>query len=87
MASAQLLAQASLAIDYFSLRAQDSLKKLLDDTVADEKRSLQITQSRYAYGVAAKADVVTAQTQLLSVRLWRSMPPLHARSTSMPSRS
>jgi len=66
IAAARLSAQATLAIDYFELRAQDSLKTLLDDTVADEGRSLQMTQNRYAYGVAAKADVVTAQTQLLS---------------------
>ena len=66
VAAARLSAQATLAIDYFELRAQDSLKTLLDDTVLDEQRSLQITQNRYGFGVAAKADVVTAQTQLLS---------------------
>jgi NodT family efflux transporter outer membrane factor (OMF) lipoprotein len=66
VAAARLSAQATLAIDYFELRAQDSLKALLDDTVLDEQRSLQITQNRYGFGVAAKADVVTAQTQLLS---------------------
>jgi NodT family efflux transporter outer membrane factor (OMF) lipoprotein len=31
-----------------------------------EERSLKITESRYHYGVSAKADVVTAQTQLLN---------------------
>jgi NodT family efflux transporter outer membrane factor (OMF) lipoprotein len=66
VAAARLLAQATVAIDYFDLRAQDSLKTLLDDTVVDEQRSLEITQNRYSFGVAAKADVVTAQTQLLS---------------------
>jgi len=66
VAAARLSAQTSLATTYFELRAQDSLQKILDDTVADEQRSLDITKSRYSYGVAAKADVVTAQTQLLS---------------------
>jgi NodT family efflux transporter outer membrane factor (OMF) lipoprotein len=66
VATTRLAAQASLATTYFELRAQDSLQKLLDDTVADEQRSLEITQNRYSFGVAAKADVVTAQTQLLS---------------------
>jgi NodT family efflux transporter outer membrane factor (OMF) lipoprotein len=42
------------------------LQKLLDDTVVAETQSLQITQSRYKFGVAARADVVTAETQLLS---------------------
>jgi NodT family efflux transporter outer membrane factor (OMF) lipoprotein len=66
VASARLAAQASLATTYFELRAQDSLQKILDDTVTDEQRSLEITENRYSFGVAAKADVVTAQTQLLS---------------------
>jgi NodT family efflux transporter outer membrane factor (OMF) lipoprotein len=66
VAVARLAAQSSLATTYFELRAQDSLQKILDDTVTDEQRSLEITQNRYSFGVAAKADVVTAQTQLLS---------------------
>lgn len=66
VAAARLSAQASLALTYFELCAQDTLQKLLDDTVVDEQRSLEITQNRYSFGVAAKADVVTAQTQLLS---------------------
>jgi NodT family efflux transporter outer membrane factor (OMF) lipoprotein len=65
LAAARLSAQAELATDYFELRAQDQLQRLLDDTVVAEKQSLQITQSRYKFGVAARADVVTAETQLL----------------------
>jgi len=66
VAAARLSAQSGLATTYFELRAQDSLQKLLDDTVVDEQKTLDITKNRYSYGVAAKADVVTAQTQLLS---------------------
>jgi NodT family efflux transporter outer membrane factor (OMF) lipoprotein len=66
LAAARLSAQAELATDYFELRAQDQLQKLLDDTVQAETLSLHITESRYKFGVAARADVVTAQTQLLS---------------------
>src|SRR5450631_454464 len=66
LAAARLSAQSELAIDYFELRAQDQLQKLLDDTVEAETQSLHITESRYKFGVAARADVVTAQTQLLS---------------------
>jgi NodT family efflux transporter outer membrane factor (OMF) lipoprotein len=65
LAAARLSAQAELATDYFELRAQDQLQKLLDDTVEAETQSLHITESRYKFGVAARADVVTAQTQLL----------------------
>jgi NodT family efflux transporter outer membrane factor (OMF) lipoprotein len=66
LAAARLSAQATLAADYFQLRAQDQLQRLLDDTVAAQQLSLKITESRYHYGVAAKADVVSAQAQLLS---------------------
>lgn len=66
LAAARLSAQAALAADYFALRAQDQLQRLLDDTVAGQQESLKITESRYRFGVAAKADVVSAQTQLLS---------------------
>jgi NodT family efflux transporter outer membrane factor (OMF) lipoprotein len=66
LAAARLSAQADLATDYFELRAQDQLQKLLDDTVDAETRSLNITESRYKFGVAARADVVSAETQLLS---------------------
>ena len=66
LAAARLSAQAELATDYFELRAQDQLEKLLDDTVQAETLSLHITESRYKFGVAARADVVTAETQLLS---------------------
>jgi NodT family efflux transporter outer membrane factor (OMF) lipoprotein len=66
LANARLSAQADLATDYFELRAQDQLQKLLDDTVEAETQSLKITESRYKFGVAARADVVSAETQLLS---------------------
>ena len=66
LAAASLSAQSELAIDYFALRAQDQLQRILDDIVVAETQSLKITQNRYRFGVAAKADVVTAQTQLLN---------------------
>jgi NodT family efflux transporter outer membrane factor (OMF) lipoprotein len=62
----RLTAQADLATDYYELRAQDQLQKLLDDTVVAQQRSLSITQSRYKFGVAARADVVSAEAQLLA---------------------
>ena len=68
LASARLAAQADLASDYFQLRGQDQLQALLDDTVKADQQALQITENRYRVGVAARADVVTAQTQLLSAQ-------------------
>jgi NodT family efflux transporter outer membrane factor (OMF) lipoprotein len=68
LASARLSAQSTLASDYFELRYQEELKRLLDTTVTDYTRSLEITQNQYNAGVAAKADVLTAQTQLLNTQ-------------------
>lgn len=68
LASARLAAQADLASAYFELRGQDQLQTLLDDTVKADTQALQITENRYRVGVAARADVVTAQTQLLSAQ-------------------
>ncbi len=62
--SARLSAQAQLALSYFQLRQLDTERKLLGETVAALERSLQLTQNRYAAGVAGKVDVVQAQTQL-----------------------
>jgi NodT family efflux transporter outer membrane factor (OMF) lipoprotein len=66
LAAARLSAQAQLASTYFELRAQDQLISLLTDTVAAQQESLTIAENRYRFGVAAKADVVSAQTQLLT---------------------
>jgi NodT family efflux transporter outer membrane factor (OMF) lipoprotein len=64
LANARLSAQAALATDYFELRGSDSLQRLLDDTVQQYQRSLQITQNQYEAGTAARSDVITAQTLL-----------------------
>jgi NodT family efflux transporter outer membrane factor (OMF) lipoprotein len=60
----RLLVQAELAQNYFQLRAADRQKQLFDDTLTAYQRSLTLTQNQYAAGVAAKADVIQAQTQL-----------------------
>src|SRR5947207_14234382 len=62
--AARLSFQAELAQDYFQLRTLDAQKQLLDATVAAFEKSLELTKNRYASGVASKADVVQAQTQL-----------------------
>jgi len=66
LASALLSEQAALATAYFELRTQDQLNIILNDIVAAQEASLKITENRYRVGVAARADVVTAQTQLLT---------------------
>jgi len=64
LAAARLSLQAQLAIDYIGLRVADEQQHLLDETVAAYQRSLEITQNQYHVGVVAKADVITAETQL-----------------------
>jgi NodT family efflux transporter outer membrane factor (OMF) lipoprotein len=76
LANARLAAQADLATAYFELRTQDQLQIILNDIVAAEEQALKITQNRYRVGVAAKADVVTAQTQLLSSQAEQVNAPL-----------
>ena len=64
----RLLAQAQLAINFFQLRALDSQRQLLENTVAAYQKSLDLTRNRYNAGVAARAEVVLAQTQLRSTQ-------------------
>lgn len=64
LASARLSAQATLAIDYFELRAADELQRLLEAAVAAYTQALQITENRYRQGVAALSDVASARSQL-----------------------
>jgi len=68
LAFTRLTAQADLATDYFQLRAQDQLQRLLDDQVVAQQKSLKITENQYKFGVAARADVVNATAQLLSTQ-------------------
>lgn len=68
LADLTLSAQADLVTDYFELRYQDSLTRLLNDTVRAYQHTLEITQNQYAAGTAARSDVITAQTQLASTR-------------------
>ena len=68
LANARLSAQASLATDYLDLRVTDALQRVLDDTVRNDTEALRITQNQYTAGVAARSDVLTAQTQLDSAR-------------------
>ena len=66
LANAKLSAQATLAADYFDLRAEDSLAQLLTDTVAAYRRALRITENQYHAGTSSSIDYVTALAQLQS---------------------
>jgi NodT family efflux transporter outer membrane factor (OMF) lipoprotein len=68
LANAKLSAQATLAMDYFNLRAEDSLNDLLTDAVAGYQRTLDITKVQYTAGMAARSDVMTAEAQLQATK-------------------
>ena len=60
----RLSEQALLAVDYFSLAAQDMQQALLRDTIDAYQRNLQLTTDRFNGGVASRSDITLAQTQL-----------------------
>ena len=67
--TAKLSLEAELAMDYFELRSADAQKKLLDDTVKAYTDNVQLTETRFKGGVAPRADVAQAQTQLDTTRV------------------
>ncbi|MFK0161252.1 efflux transporter outer membrane subunit [Rhizobium sp. NPDC090279] len=68
LADLTLTAQAQLVTDYFELRYQDALVGLLNATAKAYQTTLAITENQYAAGVAARSDVITAQTQLATTQ-------------------
>ena len=62
--TARLSIHAELAADYFMLRGLDAQKQLLDSTVVDYQKALDLTTNRYKGGLAAKVEVTQAETQL-----------------------
>jgi NodT family efflux transporter outer membrane factor (OMF) lipoprotein len=60
----RLTMQSELAQDYFQLRALEAQKQLLDETIVAYAKSLELTQNRYNAGIASRADVLQADTQL-----------------------
>ncbi len=68
LAATTLSAQAELAADYLQLRLLDSQKALLDETIVAYQKSFELTNNRYAGGVASKADVLQAEALLKGTR-------------------
>lgn len=69
LAAARLSAQGELAINYFSLRQSDAQIALLNSTIDGYKRVLDITSNRFNSGIAAKSDLLQAQTQLANAQI------------------
>ena len=68
LAATTLSLQGQLVADYLSLRVADEQRRLLEDAVDAYEKSLQLTESRYRAGVAARSDVTQAQAQLEATR-------------------
>jgi NodT family efflux transporter outer membrane factor (OMF) lipoprotein len=68
LANAELSAQATLATDYFDLRAADSLRALLARAVLLDERALEITRNMFQSGTATNGDVAAAEASLESTQ-------------------
>ena len=68
LAAARLSAQGELAANYFQLRQTDAQRALLATTVEGYQRVLKITQNRFEAGIAAKSNILQAQTQLANAQ-------------------
>jgi len=64
----RLTVQSEVASDYFQLRGQDALQKLLDSTVAALQQSLDLTRAQYDTGVGTAEAVAEAETLLEATR-------------------
>lgn len=64
LAGVRLSMQSTLAVDYFQLRTLDAQKRMLNAILTSFQKSLVLTRNRYDSGVAAKSDVLLAETQL-----------------------
>jgi NodT family efflux transporter outer membrane factor (OMF) lipoprotein len=68
LATLDLSTHAELASDYFTLRGGDAEQAILDRTVADYDKALELTQNLYSGGAVALSDLQQAQAQLQTAR-------------------
>src|SRR3984893_1106525 len=62
----RLIEQASLAIFLFELRGQDALRKIFDETIEADKKSVELTRARFETGIDNEISLVQAQQALQS---------------------
>ena len=60
----KLTEQATLALTFFEIRGQDSLRAVFDQTIAADRKALDYTQAQYDTGVGDQISVVEAQNTL-----------------------
>ena len=81
VATLELSLRAELASDYFSLRSDDAQQVLLDRTVDEYSKALQLTENLFKGGAAAAIDVSQAQVQLETARTRAADLRLHRAQT------
>lgn len=64
VATALLSIEATLAQDYFEVRALDMQKAILEDTLRNYRDALKLTTTLFQTGIDSEEDVTQAQTQL-----------------------
>ena len=64
LANVDLSLHSELAQDYFEMRGLDTQQQLLQNTIAEYQRYLDLTNIRFRGGVSTESDVALAQTQL-----------------------
>lgn len=62
----RLIEQASLATFLFELRGQDALRKIFDETIEADKKSVELTRARFETGVDNEISLVQAENALQS---------------------
>lgn len=68
LANARLSAQASMAINYFSMRISEQRMRVFQASVAAYTRSVEIVQNQLDAGIVSRVDLAQAQTQLEQTR-------------------
>lgn len=66
--SVRLGLHARLALDYIALRGEDAQRSLLEESVTDYGRAVDMTNTRFQGGIASELDLAQAQTQLETAR-------------------
>jgi NodT family efflux transporter outer membrane factor (OMF) lipoprotein len=64
LATVNLSMHADLAVDYFQARSLDAQEQLLNSTVTQYERYLELTQNRFQGGLSSEVEVQQARTQL-----------------------
>ena len=85
LAALNLAQHAELATDYYTLRSEDAVQVLLENTVDDYAKSLELTEHLYQGGAAAVADVDQARAQLEGARTLAPTMRCSEHRPNMPS--